>query len=419
MSNKAIFLDRDGTLIEDPGYLNHPEQVKLLEGVAEALIELRAMGYMLIVVTNQSAVARGIVSEKILGEIHNRLRQLLTERGAYLDQIYYCPYHPDGVVQKYRKESDWRKPNPGMLLAASDEMDIDLSQSWKIGDSSRDIETGLRAGCKTILVTRLSRYKTTLGKPNEAKPDYKSVNMKEAVNIIKQYHRSSNGVKARTQPATEPKHQSSKETEHQPVPEPEPQPAPEPEPQPAPESKPKPAREPEPKPAKKSKTKLATKLKAKLAKKTKDKPAAKPKDKPAAKPKAKPAAKPKDKPAAKPKVKPTAKPEAEPEPETTEQPIQKQENHVEQEVSPEETKQLLNNILGQLKGMQRANLFDEFSIIRLLAGVVQIIVLFCLLMTIWLLMRPARQDNSVLISLGFAMVLQMMSLTFYIMHGRK
>ncbi|MDH4238938.1 MAG: D-glycero-beta-D-manno-heptose 1,7-bisphosphate 7-phosphatase [Phycisphaerae bacterium] len=395
MSNKAIFLDRDGTLIEDPGYLNHPEQVKLLEGVAEALIELRAMGYMLIVVTNQSAVARGIVSEKVLGEIHNRLRQLLTERGAYLDQIYYCPYHPDGVVPKYRKESDWRKPNPGMLLAASDEMDIDLSQSWKIGDSSSDIEAGLRAGCKTILVTRLSRYKTTLGKPDEAKPDYKSVNMKEAVNIIKQYHRSSNGVKARTQPVTEPEHQSSTEPELQPATETETQLATELEPQPVPESEPQPVPESETKPTKKSKTKLATKLKTKLAKKTKTKPTAKP------------------------KAEPTANPEAKPAPETTEQPNQKQENHIEQDVPPEETKQLLNNILGQLKGMQRTNMFDEFSIIRLMAGVVQIIVLFCLLMTIWLLMRPARQDNSVLISLGFAMVLQMMALTFYIMQGRK
>lgn len=395
MSNKAIFLDRDGTLIEDPGYLNHPEQVQLLEGVAEALIELRNMGYMLIVTTNQSAVARGIVSEKVLGEIHNRLRQLLTERGAYLDQIYYCPYHPDGVIPKYRKESEWRKPNPGMLLAASEDLDIDLSQSWKIGDSSRDIETGLRAGCKTILVTRLSRYKTTLGKPDEVKPDYKSVNMKEAVNIIKQYHRSSNGVKAKTQPVIEPEHQSATEPELKPATEPELQPATEPELQPttepetqqATELKPQPATESETKSTKKSKTKLATKLKTKLAKKT--------------------------------KAKPTAQPKAEPAPETTEQPNQKQENHVEQDVHPEETRQLLNNILGQLKGMQRANLFDEFSIIRLMAGVVQIIVLFCLLMTIWLLMRPARQDNSVLISLGFAMVLQMMALTFYIMQGRK
>ena len=403
MSNKAIFLDRDGTLIEDPGYLNHPEQIKLMEGVAEALIELRAMGYMLIVVTNQSAVARGIVSEKVLGEIHNRLRQLLTERGAYLDQIYYCPYHPDGVIPKYCKESDWRKPNPGMLLSASDEMDIDLSQSWKIGDSSRDIEAGLRAGCKTILVTRLSRYKTILSRPDEAKPDYKSVNMKEAVNIIKQYHRSSNDVKARTQPATEP--------ETQLAPEIEPQPALESEPQTVPES--------ETKPTKKSKTKLATKLKAKLAKKTKAKPAAKLKAKPAAKPEDKPAAKPEAKPTAKPEAEPTAKPKVKPEPDTTEQPNQKQENHVEQDDSPEETKQLLNNILGQLKGMQRANMFDEFSIIRLMAGVVQIIVLFCLLMTIWLLMRPSRHDNSVLISLGFAMVLQMMALTFYIIQDRK
>lgn len=326
--------------------------------------------------------------------------QLLTERGAYLDQIYYCPYHPDGVIPKYRKESDWRKPNPGMLLAASDEMDIDLSQSWKIGDSSRDIEAGLRAGCKTILVTRYSRYKSTYGKPAEPKPDYKSVNMKEAVNIIKQYHRSSNGVKVRTQPATEPELQSATETELQPATEPETQLAPELEPQPVPESELQPAPESETKSNKKSKTKLATKLKTKLAKKTKAKPTEKPK--------AKPTAKPKDKPA----------------PETTEQPNQKQpnqkqDNHIEQDDSPEETRQLLNNILGQLKGMQRANMFDEFSIIRLMAGVVQIVVLFCLLMTIWLLMRPARQDNSVLISLGFAMVLQMMSLTFYIMQRRK
>ncbi len=347
MSNKAIFLDRDGTLIEDPGYLNHPDQIKLLEGVAEALIELRNMGYMLIVTTNQSAVARGVVSEKILGEIHNRLRQLLTERGASLDQIYYCPFHPDGVIPKYCKESDWRKPNPGMLLAAADEMDIDLSQSWSIGDSSRDVEAGLRAGCKTILITRLSAYKTNFGGPTEPKPNYKGVNMKEAVNIIKKYHRSSNEVKVRTQPVPE--------TESQPTPEPESKPVP------------------------KSKVKPKKKLKRK----------------------------------------PVSEPEAEPASKATEQPNQQQASQAEQDAPPEGTEQMLNNILGQLKGMQRANMFGEFSIMRLIAGVLQIIVLFCLLITIWLLMRPARQDNSVLITLGFAMVLQMMSLTFYIMQGRK
>ena len=330
MSNKAIFLDCDGTLIEDPGYIDNPDQVKLLDGVAKALIELRAMGYKLIVVSNQSAVARGIVSEQVLGEIHNRLRQLLTERGAYLDEIYYCPYHPDGVIPKYRKESDRRKPNPGMLLAAADEMDIDLSQSWSIGDSSRDIEAGLRAGCKTILVTRFSRYKSTYGGPAEPNPDYKSVNMKEAVNIIKKYHRSSNEVRVQTRSA----------------PKPEPQPAPKPEPQPAPEPEPQPASQ------------------------------------------------------------------------TTEQPNQQQANPVEQDAPAESTEQLLGSILEQLRSMQRVNMFGEFSIMRLMAGIMQIIVPFCLLITIVLLMRQTSPDT-VLIALGFAMVLQMMSLTFYIMQGRK
>ena len=126
MANKAIFLDRDDTLIEDPGYISGPEQVKLLDGVPEALIEFGAMGYKLIVVSNQSGVARGIVTEKALDEIHDRLKRLLAEKGAHLDGIYYCPYHPEGLVRKYRKESEDRKPNPGMLLTAADQMDIDL-----------------------------------------------------------------------------------------------------------------------------------------------------------------------------------------------------------------------------------------------------------------------------------------------------
>ena len=135
MANRAIFLDRDDTLIEDPGYINSPDQVKLLAGVPQALIELKAMGYKLVVVSNQSAVARGIITEKVLARIHDRLKQLLAEKGASLDRIYYCPHHPDGVIEKYRKESDSRKPNPGMLLTAAEQMDIDLRHSWLIGDS--------------------------------------------------------------------------------------------------------------------------------------------------------------------------------------------------------------------------------------------------------------------------------------------
>ena len=304
MSNKAIFLDRDGTLIEDPGYINHPDQVKLLDGVAEALIELKGMGYKLIVASNQSGVARGIVTEKVLGEIHNRLNQLLTENGTRLDGIYYCPYHPDGAVSKYRKDSDLRKPNPGMLLAAADEMDIDLGRSWAIGNSGRDVEAGLRAGCKTIRIDVPSHNKQPeFGEPN---PDFKAVNMKEAVNIIKKYHRSSGEHPTQAQPAQ------------------------------------------------------------------------------------------------------TAKPQPELQTDTPEQ-----------NTSSERLERFLSTILEQLKNMQRADMFGEFSIMRLIAGVVQIIVLFCLLISIWFLMSPTRQDNAVLISLGFAIVLQMMALTFYIMHGRK
>ncbi|MHC4511816.1 MAG: D-glycero-alpha-D-manno-heptose-1,7-bisphosphate 7-phosphatase [Planctomycetota bacterium] len=159
MSDKAIFLDRDDTLIEDPGYINTPEQVKLLDGVPEALVELKALGYKLVVATNQSAVARGIVTEKVLDEIHDRLKQLLARKKAFLDRIYYCPYHPDGVVPQYRKESNSRKPNPGMLQKAAEEMDLDLSQSWCIGNSNRDVEAGRRAGCRTILIDTPSHQK--------------------------------------------------------------------------------------------------------------------------------------------------------------------------------------------------------------------------------------------------------------------
>src|SRR4030042_980387 len=158
MSNKAIFLNRGDTLIEDPGYISRPEQVKLLDGVDKTLIELKSMGYKLVVISNQSGVARGLVSEETLDEIHNRLKQLLAEKGASLDRIYYCPYHPDGVIEKYRKESDWRKPKPGMLLNAADEMEIDLGQSWMIGNSISDIEAGLKAGCKTILINHPSHH---------------------------------------------------------------------------------------------------------------------------------------------------------------------------------------------------------------------------------------------------------------------
>ena len=187
MAHKAVFLDRDDTLINDPGYISDPGQVELLPGTSKALIDIQKMGYKTVVVSNQSAVARGIITEKTLDHIHARLRELLGRQNAYLDAIYYCPFHPEGSVAKYRKESDMRKPNPGMLLQAAQEMNIDLQSSWMVGDSYRDITAGKKAGCKTILIN--SSAHPAQKKPDDPAPDYKAVNIVEAVNIIKMYDR--------------------------------------------------------------------------------------------------------------------------------------------------------------------------------------------------------------------------------------
>ena len=151
---KAVFLDRDDTVLKDPGYLAHPDGVVLLPGVEHAIIKLREAGFKIVLVTNQSGVARGMFDEAMLERIHAELRNQLVAKGAILDAIYYCPFHPDGKVEKYTKESDLRKPNPGMLLQAAEQLDLDLANSWMVGDSNRDVEAGRRAGCKgSILLT--------------------------------------------------------------------------------------------------------------------------------------------------------------------------------------------------------------------------------------------------------------------------
>ncbi len=198
MAHKAIFLDRDDTIISDPGYINDPAQVKLLDGAAEAIIQLRKMDYKIIVVSNQSGIARGIIPENALARIHERLAQLLAEKNAYIDNIYYCPYHPDGAVKKYRKESNMRKPAPGMLMAASEEMDIDLPLSWMIGDAYSDVAAGIAAGCRTILLrSHTNQPAPTLKDP---KPGFEAINLKEAVNIIKR-DMARTGYQAKPEPA--------------------------------------------------------------------------------------------------------------------------------------------------------------------------------------------------------------------------
>ena len=359
MSDKAIFLDRDDTLIEDPGYISDPEQVKILDGVHEALIQFKALGYKLIVVSNQSGVARGIITEKQLEEIHDRLKQLLAAKNAYVDKIYYCPYHPDGIVPKYRKESNCRKPNPGMFLRAYAEMNIDLGQSWCIGNSDRDIEAGSKAGCKTILIDAPYRTKQKDIRESQSKvvPDFKAVNIKEAVNIIKKYLRTPQEPKAIIQTAQEEKEPVLQEVET--VPETEPNPE--------------------------------------IQEQTIEQNIEEEKQMPEI---------------------------IEQQTETVEQEIEPEQNESEinnqqQQLQGNKTELLLNDIAGQLRRMQRDDMFNEFSIMRLLAGIVQILVLFCLLITIWFMMSPESKNDSVFTSLGFAIVLQLMALTFYIMQGRR
>jgi len=319
MSSTAVFFDRDGTLIRDPGYISHPDQVELLDGAAEAVKEMQLLGYKTVVVSNQPGVAKGILTEETLEQIHGRLRELVSHTGASLDAIYYCPFHPDGAVPKYRKDSDWRKPRPGMLLAAASEMDIDLTRSWMVGDSLRDTEAGRSAGCRTILIRSTHANLETTDKN---RPDHVAVNMREAVNIIKKYHRS--GQDAQIVPEfSEPSEAAS----------------------------------------------VLDSLEIAL----------RPRD------------------------------------EATDQP----QTQAAVPATEAAVEQLLMNILDQLKRMQKAEIFNEFSLMRLLAGILQVFVPFCLLVTLWLLTSSNQAGTNVLVALGFGAVLQLMALTFYIMNGRR
>lgn len=153
---KAIFLDRDGTINKYVGFLQNEEQFELLEGVTDAIRKINQSGYLAVVVTNQPVIARGEVTYDGLQLIHNKMETLLGKDGAYLDAIYYCPHHPDsgfeGEVKELKIDCDCRKPKPGMLLQAAKDFNIDLNQSWMIGDAKNDVLAGKNAGCKTALV---------------------------------------------------------------------------------------------------------------------------------------------------------------------------------------------------------------------------------------------------------------------------
>lgn len=154
---KAIFLDRDGTINKYVGFLREIEQFELLPNTSEAIKKINNSGYLAIVVTNQPVVARGEVTFEQLDQIHNKMETLLGKDGAYLDGIYFCPHHPhkgfEGEIPELKVECECRKPKPGMLLQSAKDFNIDLSKSWMIGDSDNDILAGENAGCFTARVT--------------------------------------------------------------------------------------------------------------------------------------------------------------------------------------------------------------------------------------------------------------------------
>ncbi len=150
---KAVFLDRDGTIVVHEPYLCSPDQLKLLPYAAEGLRHFQKMGYFVFIITNQSGVARGFFDEERLLLIHDKLLTMLQKEGITVTGIYYCPHHTEGVVEQYRVACDCRKPKPKMILDAANKYHVDLSLSLMIGDAAVDMQAGKNAGCICVLVT--------------------------------------------------------------------------------------------------------------------------------------------------------------------------------------------------------------------------------------------------------------------------
>jgi D-glycero-D-manno-heptose 1,7-bisphosphate phosphatase len=148
----AVFLDRDGTISEEVDYLTHEDQLRLIDGVAEAIKSLKDAGFKVVVITNQAGIARGYLSEQALDRIHEALKETLAIHNARLDAIYYCPHHPTEGLARYQVACECRKPGPGMLKRAAGELKLDLSRSFVVGDKLSDLEAGYAVGCRGILV---------------------------------------------------------------------------------------------------------------------------------------------------------------------------------------------------------------------------------------------------------------------------
>jgi len=184
---RAVFLDRDGTLIQEKGYLKDPAEVVLEQGAGEAVAGLNRFGFKVVLVSNQSGLARGYYTEEGVAAVHQRLEELLDGHHARLDGLYYCPHHPEGIVEEYRKACSCRKPAVGMFERASHALGIELPGSYMIGDKLTDMEAARRVGLTGILVQTgygEREWKMSLQAPDFPKPDRTVADLAEAVEFI-------------------------------------------------------------------------------------------------------------------------------------------------------------------------------------------------------------------------------------------
>jgi D-glycero-D-manno-heptose 1,7-bisphosphate phosphatase len=175
MSDKALFLDRDGTLMVDVGYPSRPEQVRLLPGVAEALAACRDAGYRLSIISNQSGVGRGYFGPEAVQAVHDRLVELLAEQGVAIDDARYCLHAPED-------QCECRKPSPLMIRRSAEHLGVDMARSFMVGDKASDIEAGQRAGCRTIL------FGKETGSAGSARADHVCADWPEIVRVVRDAH---------------------------------------------------------------------------------------------------------------------------------------------------------------------------------------------------------------------------------------
>jgi len=192
MADKAIFLDRDGVINEiiyhkEIGVLDSPsnvEQFKLLPDVSRAVNGFHKLGFKVIIISNQPGIAKGKYSIDVFEKIKQKMKSELAKDGAVIDAEYYCLHHPQGKIKKYTKICECRKPKPGLILKAAEEHNIDLANSWMIGDGITDVQTGADAGCKTILIGRMKCDLCNLMEDKGVKPDFIAPNLYKAFLII-------------------------------------------------------------------------------------------------------------------------------------------------------------------------------------------------------------------------------------------